>query len=90
MEVFFDKGDWVVMAALSAIHLIISKHISIVIGADSWLRPERSHTAGSSLELGLVALLGLVTGEGTPVVGEVDGSVPCEGEGNSESCGTTS
>jgi hypothetical protein len=90
MEVFFAKGDWVVMAALSAIHLIISKHISIVIGADSWLRPERSHTAGSSLELGLVALLGLVTGVGTLVVGEVEGSVPCEGEGNAVSCVTTS
>ena len=78
-----------VVSALSAIHLIIAKHISIVMGADSWLRPDRSHTAGSSFELGLGTLLGLVTGEGR-VVGKVVGSVPCTGEGIALSCVTTS
>ena len=90
MEVFFSKGDSVVLATLAVIHLIISMHISIVKGPGAWLRPERSHTDGSSLELGLVALLGLVTGEGTPAAGEGGGSVPCEGEGHPDACGSTS
>ena len=75
---------------LSAIHRIISKHISIVIGAGDWCRPERSHIAGSSLELGLVALLGLVLGTGTPFAGGENGALLCVGEGLPEACGSSS
>ena len=74
---------------LSAIHRIISKHISIVIGAGDWFRPERSHTAGSSLELGLVTLLGLVLGSTLSAGGE-DGSPLYVGEGLPEACGSSS
>ena len=46
--------------ALSAIHLISSKHHSIVSGVELRFTLERSHTSGSSLQLGLTFLLGLV------------------------------
>ena len=67
------------MSALAATHLISPKHISMDTGA--WLKLERSHTAGSSLELGVIARSGLVGG-GDAHVGGV-GDVPglCVGDG---------
>ena len=46
-----------------------------------WLRLERSHTLGSSLQLGLVARLGLVAGGDAQVGGDEAGAELCAGGG---------
>ena len=75
-----SKGDWKSLSALAAIHLISPKHISFM-SVSYWLRLDRSHTLGSSLQLGLVARLGLVAGGDAQVGGDEAGAELCAGGG---------